>query len=91
MSYDVDYFIKKFEAIPDSKWCVGNLEDRQCRHCALGHCGETGYGMTIEGEALYWLLPTVDRINDGETFGKGKHPRTRILNALRDLKRKAEP
>jgi len=36
-----EYFIKKFEAIPEDKWCVGELtapNDKDC-YCALGHCG----------------------------------------------------
>ena len=44
MTYDVDYFIKKFEAIPENKWCinsrgeiVGGIEQR----CALGWCYPT--------------------------------------------------
>ena len=38
MQYTVDYFIKKFEAIPETLWCVENIE-KDGRHCALGHCG----------------------------------------------------
>jgi hypothetical protein len=40
MKYNVDYFIKKFEAIPETKWITTylNLEDA---YCALGHCGVT--------------------------------------------------
>lgn len=34
--YNVDYFIKKFEAIPESSWGKINLDT-----CALGHCGMT--------------------------------------------------
>lgn len=40
MNYDVNYFIKKFEAIPAENWIrldVGDDEDGP--HCALGHCG----------------------------------------------------
>jgi len=41
MKYTKQYFIEKFQAIPDEKWCVGILtskSDPDC-HCALGHCG----------------------------------------------------
>jgi hypothetical protein len=36
--YDVDYFIKKFEAIPEDKWIMGSFFFNS-RSCALGHCG----------------------------------------------------
>lgn len=38
MNYDVDYFINKFEAIPEEMWCVGLWVDSEGRKCALGHC-----------------------------------------------------
>lgn len=38
MKYDVDYFIQKFEAIPEDLWCMGTLTLGD-KHCALGHCG----------------------------------------------------
>jgi len=37
MEYTVDYFIKKFEAIPENKWFIGGYEDGY-KKCALGHC-----------------------------------------------------
>lgn len=39
--FTTEYFIAKFEAIPDEKWAVGRFfleENPECR-CALGHCG----------------------------------------------------
>lgn len=36
--YTVDYFIKKFEAIPEILWCIRNLHHED-RSCAMGHCG----------------------------------------------------
>jgi hypothetical protein len=48
MKYDVDYFIKKFEAIPSEKWCRGQIMEfdyepktgeRIEKFCMLGHCG----------------------------------------------------
>jgi len=41
-NYNVDYFIKKFEAIPESKWCTAWIS-RDDKHCASGHCGITNY------------------------------------------------
>ena len=36
--YDCSYFIRKFEAIPEEKWIIGNQQDDFGRHCAFGHC-----------------------------------------------------
>jgi len=36
MNYDLDYFIKKFEAIPENRFCIGNFMDGN-RRCFLGH------------------------------------------------------
>lgn len=42
MQYTVDYFIKKFEAIPEDKWLTRSYEDPfSGKKCALGHCGLT--------------------------------------------------
>jgi len=40
MKYDIQYFIDKFEAIPENKWIKGTVYDTNSgRCCALGHCG----------------------------------------------------
>lgn len=36
--YTVDYFIEKFEKIPEDKWGIKRLTDDMGNHCALGHC-----------------------------------------------------
>lgn len=37
---DVNYFINKFEAIPENAWITGDLLDPETGACcALGHCG----------------------------------------------------
>jgi len=36
--YTVDYFINKFEAIPEKDWIVGIFMDHHGRCCAQGHC-----------------------------------------------------
>jgi len=94
--FDVDYFIKKFEAIPEGAWTVGTfLSDG--KSCALGHCGyRLGCTDTKEGSALvklFWEYGiTVVSVNDGEPFFrrfKQATPRQRILAALyyiKDLK-----
>lgn len=39
MKYDAQYFIDKFEAIPDEKWCTKTFANNKGAFCALGHCG----------------------------------------------------
>lgn len=90
MTYDRDYFIKKFESIPDEQWYVGNYtnEDRTA-FCAYGHCGEYGLTdpFTKEATALQYLLEDAHLINDGlNGYNRlGITPKERILNALRAI------
>jgi len=39
---NAEYFIKKFESIPDDHWCVNHFVNPENinQMCALGHCGE---------------------------------------------------
>lgn len=88
--YTKEYFIRKFELIPDSLIGEGHLKN----HCALWHCGVRSYAsdMGPEAKALADLLSqngegdyiTVFEINDGDEE-LGKTPRIRILNALKKL------
>jgi hypothetical protein len=92
-----EYFIAKFEAIPDELWHVGAYDGPANSHCALGHCGTVA---SEEGFALMELLdhvvgaaytngqvpsgPAV--VNDGKSDRyKQATPKERILAALRDL------
>jgi hypothetical protein len=96
-SYDADYFIKKFEAIPEEKWAVGTYEEGGCC-CALGHCGfrfkREGYSETVttdEGAALALLFKSHHRaapvVNDGYDHRyQQSTPKARILAALVDIK-----
>ncbi len=92
---NADYFIKKFEAIPEEEWCEGDFilyvgPDRPMQRCAAGHCGATQLTpITPEASALSDVLgnQTVV-INDG-LYGfdsLGSHPKTRILAALHKAK-----
>jgi hypothetical protein len=64
--YSVNYFIKKFKAIPKELWCRGGLNGRyvpkykQHEHCMLGHCGVERMGdaseLTPEATALFKLF-----------------------------------
>jgi len=102
MIYDVDYFISKFSAIPDSKWGVRKYKNNGKR-CALGHCGVTLGKSTEEGEVLSRLFfdkfeVPITRINDATNSHKsfkfyrtdalflGNTPKKRILAALELIK-----
>lgn len=92
MTYTVDYFIEKFTAIPDEKWCCGHLLTEDGRSCALGHCGVRIETELIERDSeagvLYDLFARVLKetavaVNDGYVtiFGEPT-PKARILAAL---------
>jgi hypothetical protein len=100
MIYDVDYFINKFEAIPEEKWITLAFGSAGA-HCALGHCGcdedENGTRLhTIESAALENLFlqnvkVSVMNVNDytGPDFRLYQQPtpKQRILAALYDIKK----
>lgn len=86
--YDVNYFIKKFEAIPEEMWTTGEFDRGDGCKCALGHCGVNHFQGTDEGKALHYLLNYyADEINDGasERYQQDT-PKQRILAALNDVK-----
>lgn len=58
MIYDVNYFIKKFEAIPENLLIEGALGwvGENGAYCAGGHCGFYGVCLTNEASALNSLL-----------------------------------
>lgn len=72
MDYSVDYFINKFQSIPDDNWTIyslRNVNNPDCR-CVLGHCDVTtenggNYIYTEESWALYKifknLVPTLHK------------------------------
>lgn len=89
--YTRDYFLAKFQAIPEDKWLTGSYGSCNpgASGCALGLCG----GFTDEAEALRVLFcpsaPETARVayvNDNQSE---KHPeptpKQRILAALRAL------
>lgn len=94
MEYTIEYFIAKFEAIPEKDWTTKDYVN-EGKSCALGHCGvrehlDTGWPVTTdEGEELNELLcAKVPEINDGEdTRYQQATPKERILAALRDVQK----
>lgn len=87
--FTAQYFIDKFEAIPEENWCIGNYMDNKGGYCAYGHCGaRLGVDDTEESRALQNILHDhVGEINDGlKKYGLdklGTTPKQRILEALR--------
>jgi hypothetical protein len=73
MIYDAQFFIDKFDAIPEEKWTTGFFELNGA-HCANGHCGVTdsNYKSNIkEADALVALLRTLEitTLTDYDGFG----------------------
>ncbi len=91
-NYDVDYFIKKFEAIPDERWTVGQYHLKGAC-CALGHCGALDGSPSEEADALDSLLHgctvTINDNIDGKLMERT--PAARILAALRRVKEGGVP
>ncbi len=53
--YDVDYFIKKFEAIAENDFGVMKLnDDANGQKCAFGHCGTKKSKTSEHGEGYSW-------------------------------------
>lgn len=58
-NYTVDYFISKFEAIPEDRWCVRDIGTPETPRCALGHAfGEVRYDK--RAQELCELFNTLD-------------------------------
>lgn len=93
--YNIDYFISKFEAIPEENWCVRALSDDKGAHCALGHTMSSLWP-SKETNALvgvfkpFWSIncrKNVPEINNGDCPDyQQPTPKQRILAALHDLK-----
>lgn len=99
MNYDVSYFIKKFEAIPEELWCIWEQTDENYNHCALGWCGISdiskykrwvnSINWNPEATQLQLILNDMTaQINNGyhEKYQQST-PKQRILAALYDIKK----
>lgn len=87
--YNANYFIKRFEKIPESKWCIKEYTVND-QHCALGHLG------CVLGKTDTPLAKKLNRILAQETpeINDGLHddyqqptPKERILAALNQAKK----
>ena len=89
--YDADYFIEKFKKTHHSQWCVGVLHNvKRTKFCVRGHCGETieNFGTSESYSIILILGYYTEDINDGVHKNyQQKEPRSRILAALRDVKK----
>jgi hypothetical protein len=94
--YDVDYFIRKFEAIPEHEIGTQSIHN----HCAYWHCDNQDYFWGAASSAFTELFKKLDyerwfcvefvaiRINDGKDERyQQPTPKQRILAALYDIKK----
>ena len=92
MNYNIDYFINKFKAIPEDRWCVRALHDNG-RACALGHCLEVGHIFSQEcSEFIRVFGVGAPSVNNGyDQRYQQPTPKQRILAALYDIKKLQQP
>lgn len=97
MKYDIDYFIEFFSNIARSKWTTQSFNNSKEQKCAIGHCGvrskkDLALRKIISPSDITRSIIPVTSINDGQhEYRKlGKHPRTRILRALKNIKKKGK-
>ncbi len=98
--YDVDYFIRKFTALPSQWWTENVFINDKNQKCAQGFCGILDYedrGKIPEAEALINLFGGQNDDNNYivAIINNGRHidyqqetPKKRILAALYDIKAK---
>jgi hypothetical protein len=89
--FTVDYFIDKFERLPDSEWCTGTLYNGRGQKCAVGHCPYSDEYKFEEREALWTLFKAIlvmpAQVNDAHSPKyQQPSPKARVLAALRDIK-----
>lgn len=99
MEYTIQYFIDKFEAIPEEKWITGVTKDVFGNCCAIGHLGAITSNFDFKGhsgevKALLGIsgkdedgLPVITNVNDGYLPYKnlGSTPKQRVINYLKSL------
>lgn len=92
--FDLEYFIDKFEAIPEDQWTTGEyINDDGCK-CAYGHCGLRGsVSDTKESYALFNLdcnaKDSITCVNDNYNnsyIHLGSTPKQRVVNYLKSLR-----
>lgn len=58
VSFDCNYFLNKFEKIPEHLWITGDWE-KNSKMCANGHCGVKNGNMNYESIALNDLFKII--------------------------------
>jgi hypothetical protein len=92
-NYNVDYFIKKFEAIPENSIGQGSIFNR----CAYWHCSNepTYCGIVAKSFTdlfMKHLFQNPSVINDnGDNRYRQPTPKQRIIAALYDIKSMQQP
>lgn len=91
MNYTIDYFIEKFEAIPEDNWITGKYYDPEVGCCALGWASYDG--ITVTDEVIFFSKLfqknnlVASQVNDNLCSKyRQPTPKQRILAALRDIK-----
>lgn len=91
MKYNIDFFINKFEAIPENLWCTG-LYSHGEKRCAIGHCGGNSSVNSMEADFLNDMVRInlnlfIANVNDGQCEQYLQPTaKQRVLAALYDLK-----
>lgn len=86
--YTANYFLKKFNAIPEEKWTTGSYSrSTGGKKCALGHCRETVDRSTMESRALRALfyralVVGIITTNDTKMYFTEPTPKQRVMSAL---------
>lgn len=92
--YTIEYFIKKFETIPEEEWFVGDYTNpvNSKQRCVFGHCGCNKKGMFMPNDETNALVNLTDYkekltlINDGKIDKYLQPtPKQRVLACLNDL------
>lgn len=78
--YDVNFFIRKFEAIPESLWTIYNFINDKDQCCANGHCGVRGITNSIPKEAV-GLQNVFSVLSYKENHDKRKYPNYSVIAA----------
>lgn len=100
--YTIDYYLNKFNAIPEDRWMTGAYTDYDGRCCALGHCGAYKDVCVDRAEVDDLLHLTVNyntnipngtagiciiSVNDGKHSSfKQATPKKRVIAALLHIK-----
>lgn len=73
MKMDAQYFIDKFEAIPEERWCTSVFRNGKGQMCANGHCGvkfaELSAMRIIETEESSALCDVFTKVKIHDGFG----------------------